>query len=74
MVIIYHFFIYFDIINIKVRLMKSIYGITLEKLKNYFESIGEKSFKAIQVYEWIYKKRVNSFDEFSNLKKIGSRK
>ena len=49
--------------------MKSIYGITLEKLKKYFENIGEKPFKAIQVYEWIYKKRVNSFDEFSNLKK-----
>ncbi len=49
--------------------MKNIYGKTLEDLEEYFLSIGEKKFKAIQVYEWIYKKRCNSFDEMSNIKK-----
>ena len=49
--------------------MRSIYDITLEKLEDYFISEGEKKFKAIQVYEWIYKKRVKSFDDFSNVKK-----
>jgi 23S rRNA (adenine2503-C2)-methyltransferase len=49
--------------------MISIYGITLEKLENYFLSIGEKKFKATQVFEWLYKKRVKSFDEFLNVKK-----
>ena len=49
--------------------MKNIYGETLEDLEKYFESIGEKKFKAVQVYEWLYQKRVSSFDEFSNLKK-----
>ena len=37
--------------------MISIYGVTLQKLEDYFISIGEKKFKAIQVYEWLYKKR-----------------
>ncbi len=43
--------------------MKNIYGYTLESLEQYFESIGEKKFKATQVFEWLYKKRVKSFDE-----------
>ena len=49
--------------------MKSIYGITLEALEEYFVSKGEKKFKASQTFEWIYKKRIKSFDEFSNVKK-----
>lgn len=49
--------------------MDSIYGKTLEKLQDYFTSIEEKPFKAVQVFEWIYKKRVKSFDEFKNVKK-----
>lgn len=47
----------------------NIYGETLEQLEEYFEDIGEKKFKAIQVYDWLYKKRVSSFDEMSNVKK-----
>lgn len=47
----------------------NIYGETLEQLENYFEGIGEKKFKAIQVYDWLYKKRIDSFDEMSNVKK-----
>ena len=49
--------------------MENIYGYTLDALENYFESIGEKKFKAVQVFEWLYKKRVKSFDEMSNVKK-----
>ena len=49
--------------------MRNIYGETIQDLEKYFESIGEKKFKAIQVYEWLYEKKVTSFDEFSNLKK-----
>lgn len=49
--------------------MKNIYGYTLGKLEAYFESIGEKKFKAVQVFEWLYKKRVKSFDEMANIKK-----
>ncbi|MCI9110798.1 MAG: 23S rRNA (adenine(2503)-C(2))-methyltransferase RlmN [Bacilli bacterium] len=46
-----------------------IYGQTLEELENYFENIGEKKFKAVQIYDWLYKKRIHSFDEMSNIKK-----
>ena len=47
----------------------NIYGKTLEDLENYFLENGEKKFKAIQVYEWLYKKRVNDFDKMSNINK-----
>lgn len=49
--------------------MENIYGYTIEKLEKYFENIGEKKFKATQVFEWLYKKRVSSFDEMINVKK-----
>lgn len=39
------------------------------ELEEYFMSIGEKKFKATQVFEWIYQKRVFDIEEFSNLKK-----
>lgn len=49
--------------------MDSIYGITRKKLETYFESINDKKFRATQVFEWLYRKKVNSFDEMTNLKK-----
>lgn len=49
--------------------MNSIYDYTRENLENYFLSIGESKFRALQVFEWLYLKRVKSFDEMTNLKK-----
>lgn len=49
--------------------MNNIYNYNLKQLKEYFTSINEKEFKAIQIYEWIYKKRVKTFDEMTNIKK-----
>lgn len=49
--------------------MKSIYGYTLNELVEYFNSINEKSFKARQIFDWLYKKRVNDFTQMSNLSK-----
>lgn len=49
--------------------MKSIFDYKLSDLTEYFTSIGEKPFKAKQVFEWLYKKRVTSFDEMSNISK-----
>ena len=49
--------------------MKDIYGIKKEELATYFENLGYKSYKATQVYEWLYEKRVKSFDEMTNIKK-----
>ena len=50
--------------------MKNIYGVTLEELEDYFISKGEKKFKASQIFDWIYKKRVNSFDDMLNVSKM----
>ena len=49
--------------------MNSIYNYTLNDLTTYFESIGESKFRASQVFDWLYIKRVKSFDEMTNLKK-----
>ena len=48
--------------------MRNIYDLTLQELEEYFIQIGEKPFRATQVYEGLYKKRLNSFDEMTNLK------
>ena len=42
---------------------------TKEDLESYFESIGEKKFKATQVFEWLYEKKIYDVNSFSNLKK-----
>ena len=46
---------------------KNIKNFNLEELKKEFELIGEKAYRAGQVYEWIYKKRINSFDDMTNI-------
>ena len=38
-----------------------------EALKDYFVVKGEKSFRAKQVYEWIWKKSATDFDQMTNL-------
>jgi 23S rRNA (adenine2503-C2)-methyltransferase len=48
---------------------KNIRTLTLPELKEYFESIGDKKFRAIQAYEWIWKQHARSFDDMSNLSK-----
>lgn len=49
--------------------MKSIYSYTRGELEDYFISINEKKFKANQVFDWLYKKRVNSFSSMNNVGK-----
>ena len=49
--------------------MLNIYNYTIKYLEDYFESIGEKKFKAQQVFEWLYQKKESDFDKFSNIKK-----
>lgn len=48
--------------------MDNIYGYTREKLVAYFLSIGEKKFKALQVFEWLYEKKNTNVEEWSNIK------
>ena len=49
--------------------MKNIYGITFEELENYFLEKNDKKFKATQVFDWVYKKRINCFEEMRNVSK-----
>ncbi len=42
---------------------------SLTDLKAKFNELGEKSFRANQVYEWLWKKSATDFDEMSNLSK-----
>lgn len=41
--------------------------LTLDELASYFVEIGEKKFRAKQVYEWLWKKGATSFDDMTNL-------
>ena len=47
--------------------MKEIYNYTQEQLIDEFLTIHEKKFRASQVFEWIYRKNIYSFDQMSNL-------
>ena len=49
--------------------MQSIYNYTLDMLKDYMISLGEKPFRSQQIIEWLYRKQIKSFDEMSNIKK-----
>lgn len=49
--------------------MTSIYNYSLTDLEEYFLNHNDKKFRAMQVFEWLYIKRVKSFDEMTNLKK-----
>ena len=47
--------------------MKNIYNYTLEELKDYFIKNNDKKFRANQIYEFLYKKRVKTFKEMNNI-------
>jgi len=47
--------------------MKNIKDYNLEELKQEFVQMGEKPFRAEQVFRWIYKEEVKKFDEMTNL-------
>ena len=49
--------------------MKDLKSLNLEQLTEELLSIGEKKFRAKQVYSWIHEKLVDSFDEMTNLSK-----
>ena len=53
----------------KPNLKPSIYSLRLEELKDWLTENGEKAFRAAQVFEWLYEKRVKTYDEMTNLPK-----
>jgi 23S rRNA (adenine2503-C2)-methyltransferase len=46
---------------------KNIREFSLEELVTVIKELGEKSFRANQVYEWLWKKNAHTFEEMSNL-------
>lgn len=48
---------------------ESIYSLRKEALTSWFVDHGEKKFRAVQVWEWLYEKRADSFSAMTNLSK-----
>ncbi|WP_159722770.1 23S rRNA (adenine(2503)-C(2))-methyltransferase RlmN [Enterococcus sp. CSURQ0835] len=47
----------------------SIYGLQKAALTEWLVAHGEKKFRATQIWEWLYQKRVTTFSEMTNLSK-----
>ena len=47
----------------------NIYGLTYDELENIFIDMGSKKFHGNQLFSWLYEKRINSYDEATNIKK-----
>ncbi|HTR30907.1 MAG TPA: 23S rRNA (adenine(2503)-C(2))-methyltransferase RlmN [Puia sp.] len=43
--------------------------LTFPEIESYFETLGEKKFRAKQAYEWLWQKHAHSFDDMTNLSK-----
>lgn len=44
-------------------------GMTLEQMELLMQSIGQPTYRAAQLFTWVYKKGIVSFDEMSNISK-----
>ena len=49
--------------------MKNIKDYNLDELKEEFIKLGEKTYRAEQVFKWLYVDKVSSFDDMTNLSK-----
>jgi 23S rRNA (adenine2503-C2)-methyltransferase len=48
---------------------KNIRHLNLPELEQYFETLGEKKFRAKQIWEWLWQKGAQSFADMTNLSK-----
>ena len=62
----YYFYAYYDKIIMGVY-MKSIYSMTIQDLESFLLQHEEKKYRASQIMDWLYIKRVNTFIEMTNL-------
>ena len=53
----------------KIKKLKPLAGMTLQELREVTASLGMPKFVATQLSEWIYSKRVTSFEEMRNISK-----
>lgn len=49
--------------------MKNIKDYNLDDLKEELKNLGEKPYRAEQIFKWLYDEKVRSFDEMTNLSK-----
>ncbi len=49
--------------------VRNIRHLKLDELEEYFEMLGEKKFRARQVYDWLWLKPVQDFESMTNLSK-----
>ena len=49
--------------------MKNIFSMTKKDLEQYFISINDKKFRATQIYEFLYKKRIYNVNNMNNIGK-----
>lgn len=47
--------------------MRTIYDLTLKQMENWLGTMGQKPYRAKQIFAWLYRKRVSSFEEMSDL-------
>lgn len=47
--------------------MKNIKDYNIKELKKELENLGEKPYRAEQIYKWLYKENVQTFDEMTDL-------
>src|SRR6476469_1402680 len=55
--------------TMKIKGSKNIRQLSLTDLENYFFAMGEKRFRAHQVWEWLWQKHAHSFADMTNLSK-----
>ncbi len=48
---------------------RDIRKLSLEQLEEFFLSMGDKKFRAKQVYEWLWNKSLKNFDDMTNISK-----
>ncbi len=46
---------------------QSIYSLRFDEMQNWLVEQGQQKFRAKQIFEWLYQKRVDSIDEMTNL-------
>lgn len=60
-------FLFGIIFNGEVLIVRNIYDLTRKEFEDYFVSIGDKKFRSVQLYEFLYKKRINNTSEMNNI-------
>nr|WP_198508940.1 23S rRNA (adenine(2503)-C(2))-methyltransferase RlmN [Bacillus sp. FJAT-44742] len=56
-------------VGVETKTKPSIFSMEFHQLQAWLKEEGEPAFRATQIFEWLYQKRVTSFSEMTNLSK-----